>query len=53
MIILTQIQTLTAQTPGFDDDVQHVAGALVNQWVLLKIVLGLFFAIISIKKIKF
>ena len=49
VITLTQIQTLTAQTPGFDDDVQDVP---VNQWIIPMMVLGILFAANSINFFK-
>ncbi len=46
-IILFQMQTLFAQTPGFDDDVQDVP---VNNWIVPMAILGLIMVYFFIKK---
>jgi hypothetical protein len=46
-IVLLQVQTLFAQTPGFDDDVQDVP---VNNWIVPMTILGLTMVYFFIKK---
>jgi hypothetical protein len=46
-IVLLQVQTLFAQTPGFDDDVQDVP---VNNWIVPMTILGLTIVYFFIKK---
>jgi hypothetical protein len=46
-IVLLQVQTLFAQTPGFDDDVQDVP---VNNWIVPMTILGVALMYFFIKK---
>jgi hypothetical protein len=46
-IVLFQMQTLFAQTPGFDDDVQDVS---VNNWIVPTVILGIIVVYFFIKK---
>lgn len=46
-IVLLQVQTLFAQTPGFDDDVQDVP---VDTWILPMALLGMGIMFYFIKK---
>ena len=46
-IVLLQIQTIFAQTPGFDDDVQDVP---VDNWIIPMALLGLGIVFFTIKK---
>lgn len=46
-IILFQMQTLFAQTPGFDDDVQDVA---IDIWIVPLMLLGIGMILFAINK---
>ena len=46
-IVLLQVQTLFAQTPGFDDDVQDVP---VDNWIIPMTILGVALMYFFIKK---
>lgn len=46
---MAQIQSLSAQTPGFDDDVQDVP---VNQGIIAMAIIGIAFAFLLIRKNK-
>jgi hypothetical protein len=47
VITMVQIQSLNAQTPGFDDDVQDVP---VDQGILFLTIFGIAFAAMVVKK---
>lgn len=46
---MAQIQSLSAQTPGFDDDVQDVP---VNQGIIAMAIIGITFVFLLIRKNK-
>lgn len=46
---MAQIQSLSAQTPGFDDDVQDVP---VNQGIIAMAIIGIAFVFLLIRKNK-
>ncbi len=49
LVALSQVQYITAQTPGFDDDVQDVP---IDQWVVPMVILGVTLMYFFIKKFR-